>query len=369
MFEVKNPEKRVIIFLLMENTIKCPKCGEEIEISEALKHQLEEAVRVEERNKAREEAGREVEAEREQNKKLIFQIEELLGEVRKLKQKDEERDIEMKRKLLDEEDKIKAEAREKFVEEHRLKDLENDKKMQEVLKANEELRKKLEQNSQQTQGEVLELEIEDKLKKEFPTDTIIEVKKGQRGADVSQEVVDKLGRKCGLILWESKNAEWSNTWLSKLKEDQRQAKADLSVLISVNLPDGVESFAYRDGVWIVSWKHFIPLAWALRFNLVSLYHERTSSEGKDEKMKILYQYLIGPEFKNRVEGIVDAFTNLQDELEKEKRYFNIKWARQEKEIRRVIDHTHGMYGDLQGVIGKSLPEIKSLELEGGDERG
>ncbi|KKS00672.1 MAG: hypothetical protein UU51_C0003G0020 [Microgenomates group bacterium GW2011_GWC1_41_20] len=143
----------------------------------------------------------------------------------------------------------------------------------------------------------------------------------------------------------------------------------MSVLITVNLPEGVESFAYKDGVWIVSWKHFIPLAWSLRFNLVSLYHERTSSEGKDEKMKILYQYLIGPEFKNRVEGIVDAFTNLQDELEKEKRYFNIKWARQEKEIRRVIDHTHGMYGDLQGVIGKSLPEIKSLELEDGNERG
>lgn len=230
----------------------------------------------------------------------------------------------------------------------------------------ETLRAKIQQGSQQAQGETLELEIESKLKSEFPADKITEVKKGQRGADVLQEVVDRLGRSCGLILWESKNAQWSNDWIEKLREDQRQAKADLAVLISVNLPKGIESFVYREGIWIVGWKHFIPLSWALRFNLVSLYHERQSSEGKDEKMKILYQYLTGTEFKHRVEGIVEAFSNLQEELEKEKRYFNIKWARQEKEIRKVIDHTHGMYGDLQGVIGKSLPEIKTLELPSGD---
>lgn len=351
----------------MDNTIKCPKCGEIIEISEALKHQLEEGVRIEERKKAHEEANREVEAERDRNKKLTLQIDELLGEIRKLREKDEEREIEMKKKLLDEEEKIKDEARNRFEEEHKLKDLETEKKMKEVLEANEELRKKLQQNSQQTQGEVLELEIEEKLKKEFPMDKISEIKKGQRGADVSQEVYDKLGRHCGLILWESKNAEWSDTWIGKLKEDQRQAKADISVLISVKLPDGIESFGYKNGVWVAGWKYYAAVAWSLRYNLVSLYHERTNSEGKDEKMKILYKYLIGPEFKNRVEGIVDAFTNLQEELEKEKRYFNIKWARQEKEIRRVIDHTHGMYGDLQGVIGKSLPEIKSLKLEDGEE--
>jgi len=103
--------------------------------------------------------------------------------------------------------------------------LEKDKKMQDVLKANEELRKKIEQGSQQTQGETLELELESKLKSEFPTDKILEVKKGQRGADVSQEVIDKLGRSCAIILWESKNAEWTNGWIGKLKEDQRDCNA------------------------------------------------------------------------------------------------------------------------------------------------
>jgi len=137
----------------------------------------------------------------------------------------------------------------------------------------EDLKAKIQKGSQQTQGEVLEIEIEESLKREFPGDKISEVKKGQRGADVSQEVYDRLGRRCGLILWESKNAEWSNQWIAKLREDQRQAKADISVLVSVNLPEGIESFAYKDGVWLASWKNFIPLAWALRYNLVSLYHE------------------------------------------------------------------------------------------------
>jgi len=366
----------------MKNTIKCPYCHKEFEPTDALKHQIEEQVLVsleakhktdleEVKRKAEEEVsiriGKELEAERERSKKLTADIGGLLGEVRKLREKDEDRENEMKKKLMEEEEKIKTDARQKAEDEHKLKDLEKDNKLQQALDQIESLKTKIQQGSQQSQGETLELELESKLRLEFPTDRIIEIKKGQRGADVSQEVIDKLGRSCGMILWESKNAEWSNGWISKLKEDQRQAKADLAVLVSVKLPEGVDSFAYREGVWIVSWKHFIPLSWSLRFNLVSLYHERQSSEGKDEKMKILYQYLTGTEFKNRVEGIVDAFSNLQEELEKEKRYFNVKWARQEKEIRKVVDHTHGMYGDLQAVIGKSLPEIKSLELESGKE--
>lgn len=364
----------------MKNLIKCPYCSKEFEATDALKHQIEEQVSLaleekhqreleEAKKKAGEEAvgkiGKDLEGERERNKKLTSQIAELLDEIRKLRQKDEERDIEMKRRLLEEEEKIKEDVRKKTEEEHKLTDLQKDKKFQEALEQIETLKAKIQKGSQQTQGEVLETEIESRLKSEFPSDIISEVKKGQRGADVLQEVIDKLGRRCGLIIWESKNAQWSDGWITKLKEDQRQAKADLPVLVSVNLPNGVDSFKFKDGVWIVSWKHFLPLAWTLRFNLVSLYHERQSSEGKDEKMKVLYQYLTGTEFKNRVEGIVDAFSNLQEELEKEKRYFNVKWARQEKEIRKVVDHTHGMYGDLQSVIGKSLPEIKSLQLESG----
>ena len=351
----------------MKNSIKCPKCGERIEIDKVLIHQIEERILSEITSKHKTElddAKRKLESEAsERTRKLTHQIEELLDEKRDLKEKAEEMKIDMKKKLMEEEGKIKIETRKKTEEEHQLKDLEKDKKLTDALTQIEVLKTKIQQGSQQTQGESLELELEQKLRLEFPMDKISEVKKGQRGADVGQTVVDKLGRSCGMILWESKNAKWTDGWISKLKEDGRQAKADLLVLVSVNLPEGTEGFVYRDGVWVTSLKNFLPLAWSLRFNLVSLFHERSSNEGKDEKMKVLYSYLVGTEFRNRVEGIVEAFSDLQDELEKEKRYFNTKWARQEKSIRKVIDHTHGMYGDLQGVIGKKLPEIESLKLE------
>lgn len=354
---------------MVSSLIKCPQCGAEFEASEALTHQIEEKVvadleakhllRIEEE---KQKAGKELLEEKERNKKLAIQLTELLDQMRVLKRKDEERDMEMKKKLMDEEEKIRVEVRKKSLEEHELKDREKDQKLREALEQIETLKTKMQQGSQQTQGETLELQLEEMLRSEFPQDEISEVKKGQRGADIAQVVVDKLGRRCGTILWESKNAQWSEGWVAKLKEDQRQAKADLAVLVSVHLPEKLETFTYRAGVWVVSWKHFLPLALALRFNLVSIYHERQTAQGRDEKMQILYQYLTGTEFKHRVEGIVDAFTVLQEELEREKRWFGTKWARQEKEIRKVIDHTHGMYGDLQGVIGNSLPEIKSLEL-------
>lgn len=365
---------------LMKNNIKCPYCKKEFEATDALKHQIEEQVSVSLQKKheleiknAKREAtdeiesklGKDVESEKQRNKKLALQLDELLDETRKLRQIDQDRELEMKTKLLEEEKKIREEVKKSNDEEHKLKDFEKDKKLNDALDQIESLKKKIQQGSQQTQGESLEMEIEEKLKSEFPSDTITEVKKGQRGADVVQEVVDKKFRKSGTILWESKNAQWSDRWITKLKEDQRQAKADLAVLVTVNLPDGIDYYSYKNGVWICSWKIFTELAYSLRFSLISIHHQKQIGTGVNEKMKVLYGYLTGNEFKHRVEGIVESFTTLQIELEKEKRYFNTKWARQEKEIRKVVDHTHGMYGDLQGVIGKSLPEIASLELEDG----
>lgn len=338
----------------MANTIVCKKCGSIIDVAEELAHDIKESVVLEERKKAQEEVD-------EVRRKFSQDIEKLLDEIKLLREKDASREVEMKKRLLEDREKIKAEERQRLEDEHKLKDLENFKKLQDVLKANEELKRKLEQGSQQTQGESLELTLEEELRKEFPQDTISEVKKGVRGADLIQEVVDKLGRSCGKIIWESKNAKWSDTWLPKLKEDQRQAKADLSVLVSVDLPEEIKTYNFKNGVWICGHKFFIPLAIALRFNLVNIYFEKQNAVNVDEKMKVLYEYLTGNEFKLRVEGIVEAFGTLQEDIEREKRWFAGKWARQEKEIRKVIDHTHGMYGDLQGVTGRSLPEIKSLE--------
>lgn len=343
----------------MSNTVKCNKCGNLIDVGEQLAHDIKESVVLEERKKAQEE----IDIVR---RKLTGDMEKQLDEIKSLREKDEMREVEMKKKLLEAQEKIKNDLLIKLEDEHKLKDLENFKKLQDVLKANEELKRKLEQGSQQTQGEVLELTIEKKLREDYPQDEIEEVKKGVKGADVFQVVIDKKGQKCGSLLWESKNAKWSDTWITKLKEDQRQAKADLAILVSVDLPEDIKEkgIGYKNGIWICSATSFNQLAMSLRFNLVNIYYEKQNAVGVDEKMKVLYEYLTGNEFKHRVEGIVEAFGTLQDDIEKEKRWFSSKWARQEKEIRKVIDHTHGMYGDLQGVTGRALPDIKSLEIEG-----
>lgn len=342
----------------MTNTITCNKCGNLIDVGEQLAHDIKESVVLEERKKAQEE----IDIVR---RKLTGDMEKQLDEIKSLREKNEMREVEMKKKLLEAQEKIKNDLLIKLEDEHKLKDLENFKKLQDVLKANEELKRKLEQGSQQTQGEVLELTIEKKLREDYPQDEIEEVKKGVKGADVFQVVIDKKGQKCGSLLWESKNAKWSDTWITKLKEDQRQAKADLAILVSVDLPEDIKEkgIGYKNGIWICSATSFNQLAMSLRFNLVNIYYEKQNAQGVDEKMKVLYEYLTGNEFKHRVEGIVEAFGTLQDDIEKEKRWFSSKWARQEKEIRKVIDHTHGMYGDLQGVTGRALPDIKSLEIE------
>ena len=373
------------------NQIKCPHCNKLFEPSEAFQHQLEEKLLGEERKKQKqllertkketeekviEKAKTEYEElinrlkkdsqeEKERNQKLIKQLESLSDEMRSLRRKDEERGLEMKKTLASQEEKIRQEASKKAQEEQHLKIAEKEKQLRDAVKVNEELRRRLQQGSQQTQGEVLELAIEERLKKEFPTDKIEEVKKGQRGADVIQEVIDKRGKSCGVILWETKNAQWSEGWIAKLREDQRQAKADLAILVSENLPEEITTFAYRNGIWVTSRKLIIPLALALRFDLVRINFERQANVGKNEKTEILYRYITSTEFKHRVEAISEAFGNLQNEAEREKRWFNTKWARQEKELRKVLDHTHGMYGDLQGMVGKALPDMKSLELKDG----
>ena len=378
---------------MTNNTIKCKYCGREIEISEALQHKIEEQALAaqgakhqkelaETKKQAEQEAferlqkdyslrlknlEKEKDEEKERNSKLLKQLEGFSEEIRKLRRKDEERELEMKKRLADEEEKIRENTRKQAFEEHELKDKEKDKKLSDSLKRIEELKARIQRGSQQTQGEVMELEIEEILRKEFPDDDIIEIKKGQRGADVLQKVIDKKGRVCGSILWESKNAQWSDTWLAKLREDQRQAKAQLAVLVVSNPPENIETFTYRDGVWITNRRLIVGLALALRFDLVHLHHEKLTSVGKNEKAEILYQYLTGTEFKHRIEAIVESFTNLQQDIEKEKRYFNIKWARQEKEVRKIVDNTHGMYGDLQAVTGRALQQIKSLELPAGDQ--
>lgn len=262
--------------------------------------------------------------------------------------------------LGDVREKAKREAEEGL----KLKVMEKDQTIASMQQKIEELKQKAEQGSQQLQGEVQELELENLLRAKFPFDSIEPVPKGEFGGDVLQRVVSQSGQPSGTILWESKRTKnWSDGWLTKLREDQRTAKAEISVIVSHVLPKGVESFDVVDGVWVASPRAAIPVATVLRHTLLQVSMARQVSEGQQTKTEMIYQYLTGPRFRHRVEAIVEAFSTMQEDLDKERKAIMKQWAKREEQIERVMGATVGMYGDLQGIAGKSLQEIEGLELK------
>jgi hypothetical protein len=288
---------------------------------------------------------------------------ELRKERRKLEEDKKAFELEMNRKLDEEREAIKEVALKTVVDEHRLKDLEKEKQISEMRKQIEELKRKAEQGSQQTQGEVLELELEDILRSKFPHDSIEPVPKGIRGADILQKVHSPSGQYCGTIIWETKRTKaWTDNWIIKLKDDQREVKAEIAAIMTTTLPKDVNNFAHVQGVWITNYASVVGLATALRLSLIQVATTKLSAVGKQEKMEVIYNYLTGQEFRQRVEAIVESFASMKKDLDQEKRAMMRVWAKREKQIERVIDNTIGMYGDLQGIIGASLPQIKSLQL-------
>jgi hypothetical protein len=156
---------------------------------------------------------------------------------------------------------------------------------------------------------------------------------------------------------------WSSQWIPKLKQDMIETRAMIAILVSVSLPEQIDRFGQLDGVWVSDPLSAIPLAAALREQLIGIQRERTASSGKNEKMELLYQYLAGVEFKQKIEGIVEAFTSMQDQLNQERRAMEKHWRQREKQIERVVKNTVGLYGDMQGIIGGQIPVIPALELE------
>lgn len=226
-----------------------------------------------------------------------------------------------------------------------------------------DLKRKAEQGSQQLQGEVQELQLESLLRSRFPQDTIEPVPKGEFGGDVLHRVNSPQGQHCGTILWESKRTKnWSEAWLAKLRDDQRVSKAEVAMIVSQVLPKGVETFDLIDGVWVTEFRCAVSVAIVIRQSLIELSAMRQAGEGQQTKMEMVYQYLTGPRFRHRVGAIVEKFSDMQADLEKERKTMTRLWAKREEQIRGVIDSTAGMYGDLQGIAGKTLQEIEGLEI-------
>jgi hypothetical protein len=288
---------------------------------------------------------------------------ELIKKQRELDDAKRELELTVAKLVQDELFEVRTQAKREAEEGLKLKVAEKDQTIASMQQKIEELKQKAEQGSQQLQGEVMELELENLLRAKFPFDTIEPVPKGEFGGDTLQRVISQSGVMSGTILWESKRTKnWSNGWLVKLREDQRTAKAEISVLVSQALPDGIETFDVIDGVWITHPRAILPVATILRHTLLQVSNARLISEGQQTKAEMVYQYLTGPRFKQRVEAIVEAFSSMQEDLDKERKAIMKQWAKRDEQIERVMGATVGMYGDLTGIAGKSIQEIEGLEF-------
>ena len=308
---------------------------------------------------------KDLKAQIEEKKEKLEDAEKKELELRKQKRDLEEEkakfDLKFQRELDAQKKIIEESTAKKISDEHQLKDKENDKKITDLTQKINELKRQAEQGSQKLQGEVFERDLEYRLRNQFNSDEIEPV--SSKGADILQKVYSRSGKLCGTILIESKNTKnWSNNWISKLKQDQRDAKADIGIIISTVMPEGVENFRWQEGIMVVKYAYAVPVINLLREQLSEVDRVRASSRGVNQKINLLQAYLTGNEFKQRVESIFEAITSMHEDLQKEKRAMARLWSKREKQIEQAGNGMLSAYGSMQGILGPSMPEIKSLEM-------
>lgn len=374
---------------------KCPKCGTEFPLTDAIvepmRSRLQDEMR-QEYDQQLNDAKKELEqvivkrAEKQtagQVQELRDQVKELSEELKTTKQNEaelrkmrrtlerrtEDLELEVSRRVDEQAGKAKQEMEKRYS----LRETQHAEQIEALKRQIDDLKRRAEQTSQQAQGEALEGAIQSILSGCFPNDIIDPVPTGMRGADVLQRVNGKTGRCCGTIIWESKNTRnWSNSWLDKLKANQRDANADIAVIASAALPSEVRHFGLLQGVWVTDWSFASQLASALRTTLIQVSDTKMAVEGREHKIEFLYDYLTSTQFKQRVETVVDAFNRMRDDLAQERQAMMRSWSKREKQIELVMQGTAGLYGDIQGIAGAAMPEIEALQmpyqLESGSEQ-
>lgn len=305
--------------------------------------------------------------ELDEKEKKLRQFREQELELRKQKKALEEQQanlqLELQRKLDEERLKLAEQIAQKEAERFAMIEAEYKKKIEDAQRANDDLRRKLDQGSQQLQGEVLELELENTLASTFVHDQIDEVKKGVRGADIIQTVRTPTGQICGKIIWEAKRAEnWSDRWLQKLKDDQQDAQAEIAVLVTTAMPKGVtEPFVRLGDVWVVAPHVMRPVAETLRIILLEAHKLKLVNTGRNEKMELLYNYLASSQFAQKVRTMLDSFESMRNDLEAEKRAMLKIWAKRQAQIERVTTSMVTVVGELQAIAHDSLPQLDAIE--------
>lgn len=406
----------------MSQTIKCPNCSEIIDLDkiweEKYKHMLEEQEMklkkqqeqkekefektleektAEMRKKAVEFAKEEAEKQRkkdavemedlknrlkeEEKKRDEFQKQELemRKKQRELEEKEKNRELEMARKLDEEKKKMEEqmakvqdealEVKMKDVqEEFRKKELEYQKQQEQLKKSLDDAKRKAEQGSQQIQWDIQEDDLKNAISQAFPIDNIEDVPTGIKWADLIQTVNNNLGQASGVIVWESKNTKsWTDAWIMKLKEDKLKVNGNIAILVTTVLPKTVKNFGMVDDVMVCLPEYVIAVASILRDKLLSISKVETSLQWKDVKMEMLYKYLSSEEFSWKMNMMIDVFSNLKSWIDAERRAMEKNWKKREKDLERATFAVTGMYGELESLMGQSLPWADKLELGYGAE--
>jgi len=351
--------------------IECPHCHGKIDVHKIQTHELE--ARLRENLKAELESQQDasmrlLQSELAEKSDQLKELNRFRTEVERLKREKEEvatqAKLEAELALTQQLQVEKVRLAKILEEQHELRLRQKDEQIAQMKRDIESAQRKAAQASMQTQGEALELAIEQWLASQFPFDTIEEVKKGAFGADCIQRVHTREAQNCGVICYESKNTKaWSDAWIGKLKQDMLNVHADMGVLVTSVYPKGMERMGFVEGIWVCRLEEFKGSVSLLRETLIRIHHVSQREENKSDKMTLLYAYMTGNEFAMQLRAIVDGFMRMQEELEKEKRSLMAAWKRRQKLIDGVLLNTTEMYGSLQGIAGSSsIASIEALEL-------
>jgi len=314
-----------------------------------------------------------MQTELQEKSEKVKELHKSQAEIEKLKREKgelkEQAEVEAQKRLTIQIEQEKEKIRKNEAERTEMKFREMEKQLEDQKKLTEEMKRKQEQGSMQLQGEVQELAIEEWLMSHFPLDTIDEIKKGVRGGDCIQIVNTRSRQNCGMIYYESKRSkEFSPRWIEKFRDDIRDKGADIGVLVTEVMPSGMDRLGMVEGVWVCSYEEFKGLCAVLRDSIVRLSLMSGSQENKGEKMQMLYDFLTSPSFKLQMEAIVDGFTKMKSELDREKRAMQRIWKEREKQLDKVLLSTAEMYGSVRGIAGNAIQPMKALELPGEGEQ-
>jgi hypothetical protein len=375
--------------------VLCPHCGKKVEISEAIKHQVEASVRAQEKEKYKEEIEKikaeieektskkvkedfdyklkdstnELEEAKKRNKELQEQMLALNKTLREIKDSSDRRDLENQKKLNEELEKTKEEMSKTLTEKARLKELELEKKLSDTQKALEDAQRKSHQGSQQLQGEVLELDLEKQLKSVFTFDEFLPIPKGIEGADIWQKIKNSHGQSAGSIIWEIKRTKaFSKGWLPKLREDARKVNASECILVTDTMPEGIKQYSRISGVWVTPFEQAIVLATALRYTLMQVAIAKSAASHEDEKLQEIYDYITSEAFRHKIEAHFESVKYLKEDLEGERRAMERIWKKREVQIQRLDRSMSQMFGEIQGIAGDAITAPKALEIESGPSR-